>query len=164
VPKNTVTEIDVILEGTPEKEWEEWQPVITKVCETGLKHLTTFGQDLTYTQKCEISIAFVSKEDIQGLNKEMRGIDKVTDVLSFPAGGEINPENGRVMLGDIVICLDKAAEQSREYGHTLEREVAFLTAHSLLHLLGYDHMSDTEREKMFTIQEEILTLANFVRK
>lgn len=97
-----------------------------------------------FTHKCELSVTFTDNEGIHALNREYRGIDRPTDVLSFPqfdfSGGEKLPVGeGMVSLGDIVLSLERAAEQAREFGHSYSREVAFLTAHSMLHLLGYDH-------------------------
>ncbi len=93
----------------------------------------------------EISVRFVNNEEIHRLNKEYRNIDSSTDVLSFPLGenGEydINNDTGAKMLGDIVISVETAFAQSKEYGHSFQREMAFLTVHSMLHLLGYDHVN-----------------------
>lgn len=110
----------------------------------------------------EISVTFVNNEQIHALNKEHRNIDRETDVLSFPLGenGEydINLDTGAKMLGDIVISLEKAVAQAEEYGHTLNREVAFLTVHSLLHLLGYDHEDGgLEAVHMREKEESVLT-------
>lgn len=110
----------------------------------------------------EISVSFVNNEQIHTLNKEHRNIDRETDVLSFPLGenGEydINLDTGAKMLGDIVISLEKAVSQAEEYGHTLNREVAFLTVHSLLHLLGYDHEGGgLEAVHMREKEESVLT-------
>lgn len=93
----------------------------------------------------EISVRFVNNEEIHRLNKEFRGVDSSTDVLSFPLGenGEydINNDTGAKMLGDIVISVETAVAQSQDYGHSFQREIAFLTVHSMLHLLGYDHVN-----------------------
>lgn len=122
--------------------------------------------------EAEVSITLVDASVIQQLNKEHREIDKVTDVLSFPmlsyeAPGDFScvreenpmhfhPDTGELLLGDIVICLSRAKEQAREYGHALQRELAFLTAHSMLHLCGYDHIQDKERIQMEKKQEDVL--------
>ncbi len=91
----------------------------------------------------EISVSFVDNENIQSLNSQYRQKDMPTDVLSFPLGSDgnydVNQETGAQMLGDIVISMEKAVEQAESYGHTLRREVAYLTVHSMLHLIGYDH-------------------------
>lgn len=110
----------------------------------------------------EISVTFVNDEMIRQLNKEHRNIDKSTDVLSFPLGenGEydINRDTGAKMLGDIVISIEHAVAQSEEYGHSLQREIAFLTVHSLLHLLGYDHENGgLEAVHMREKEESVLT-------
>ena len=92
----------------------------------------------------EVSVTFVDNDGIRELNKEHRDIDRETDVLSFPLGDdengyEVDPDTDAIMLGDIVISLEKANQQAEEYGHSYRREVAFLLTHSLFHLLGYDH-------------------------
>ena len=110
----------------------------------------------------EISVTFVDDARIQELNKQHRNIDKATDVLSFPLGEngvyDINPETGAKMLGDIVISMERAVAQAEEYGHPLQREVAFLTVHSMLHLLGYDHVNGgLEAVHMCEKEEAVLT-------
>lgn len=109
----------------------------------------------------EVSISFVSDEEIHRLNKEYRQIDQPTDVLSFALEeGEDNYsiEGNEIprMLGDIIVSVDKAKEQAETYNHSFNRELAFLTVHGFLHLLGYDHMGDEDEKKMFSRQEEIL--------
>ena len=109
----------------------------------------------------EISVTFVDNNRIHELNKEYRDKDSATDVLSFPLGenGEYdtNPETGAKMLGDIVISVEHALSQANLYGHGIEREVAFLTVHSMLHLLGYDHeKSGLERTIMREKEEQVL--------
>lgn len=118
---------------------------------------------------CEISVSFVDNEEIRDINKRFRNIDSATDVLSFPQLtfeedeiAEVN-ENDEIILGDIIISVERAKEQAEEYGHSLKREIAFLTAHSMLHLLGYDHMVKDEEEVMFAKQKEILNIANIPR-
>lgn len=109
---------------------------------------------------CEVSVTIVTNDEIHKLNKKFRGIDRPTDVLSFPLidfqKEKLPPENQNVYLGDIVISIERAREQAIEYGHSLQREIGFLTAHSMLHLLGYDHMVREEEIVMFKKQEEIL--------
>ena len=107
----------------------------------------------------EVSLTFTDDLGIKTLNKEFRGIDKPTDVLSFTdyEGAELPIDEPEGSLGDIVISLERAAEQSTQFGHSFEREVAFLTVHSMLHLLGYDHVnSDEEDAEMRRRQREIL--------
>lgn len=122
----------------------------------------------------EVSIIFVDNERIREINKHHRNIDKPTDVLSFPmlefengkitdTTGDIDRESNLLLLGDIVISLEKAKEQSLEYGHSFEREVAFLISHGAFHLLGYDHMDEESERLMLAKQELILTKLGFFR-
>ena len=110
----------------------------------------------------EVSVTFTDNEGIRRINSEFRGIDKPTDVLSFPLtdfeGGDEPPtDEPFISLGDIVISLERAREQAEEFGHSFERECAFLCVHSMLHLLGYDHVgSDEEDAEMRRRQSEIL--------
>ena len=129
--------------------------------------------------ECEVDVSIVDDEYIHQLNKENRGIDRPTDVLSFPMldfdepgdlsivedspEGYFNPDTGELLLGDIIISLERAKVQAEEYGHSLKREVAFLTAHSMLHLFGYDHMTDEERTEMEKMQDEILNRKGYTR-
>lgn len=91
----------------------------------------------------EISVSFIESDEIKNLNMQYRNVPKVTDVLSFPLGVDgkydVNVETGAFMLGDVVICAERAFEQAQMYGHTIQREMGFLTVHSVFHLLGYDH-------------------------
>ena len=115
-----------------------------------------------YTQKCEVSVTFTDNEGIRAVNREYRGIDKETDVLSFPLtdyeGGDEPPmDEPEISLGDIIISLEKAEAQAKEFGHSFEREAAFLCVHSMLHLLGYDHeKSEADDVEMRRRQREIL--------
>ena len=103
-----------------------------------------------YENDCEISVTLTDNEGIHALNKQYRNIDAPTDVLSFPLveyeNTEEPPVDEATMLGDIVISLERAEEQAEEFGHSFEREVSFLTVHSMLHLLGYDHVNSDEEE------------------
>ena len=116
-----------------------------------------------FQNEIEVSVTFVDNEGIRTLNSQYRGIDRATDVLSFPLidfeGGEAPAtDEPRVMLGDVVLSLERAAEQAEEFGHSFEREVAFLTVHSMLHLLGYDHeLGEEEDLDMRHRQREILS-------
>ena len=121
----------------------------------------------------EVSLLFVRDEQIQELNREYRGIDSVTDVLSFPllTAAEIREGNNaydggeaEIPIGDIVIAYGRACAQAAEYGHSLMREIGFLTAHSMLHLLGYDHMAADEEAEMIRKQEEILQKIGLTRE
>ena len=115
-----------------------------------------------FSEPAEISVTFVDDERIHELNKMHRNIDRSTDVLSFPLGEngvyDKNLETGACLLGDIVISVETAVRQAEEYGHTLQREIGFLTVHSLLHLLGYDHEDGgLEMVKMREKEETVLT-------
>lgn len=128
--------------------------LIRKCCQAVLK---TEGFD----KDAEVSVSFVSNDDIKSLNKMYRDKDKVTDVLSFPLSDDgkydINNETGMCLLGDVVISLQTAMSQAEMYGHSLEREIGFLTVHSMLHLLGYDHeTSPLDEAIMMEKQEAIL--------
>lgn len=102
----------------------------------------------------EVGLTYVSKVEIKDLNREYRNIDKVTDVLSFPLIEDFSSDE--TLLGDVVISYEVAQEQAKEYGHSLEREIMFLFTHSILHLLGYDHIEDEDRVIMEERQREIL--------
>ena len=114
-----------------------------------------------YENDCEISITLTDNKGIHAINKQFRNIDAPTDVLSFPLveyeESEEPPVDDGNMLGDIIISLERAEEQANEFGHSFEREVSFLTVHSMLHLLGYDHVnSEAEEEEMRSRQREIM--------
>jgi metalloprotein, YbeY family len=126
--------------------------------------------------EAEVSVTVVDNKEIQEINKTYRNIDKATDVLSFPMyqyekaadfdnldDSAFNPESGELLLGDIVISAEKVTAQAKEYGHSKEREFAFLLVHSMLHLLGYDHMEEEERLVMESKQKEILELNDYKR-
>lgn len=106
----------------------------------------------------EVSVSFVDNDEIHKLNKQFRNIDRPTDVLSFPLGEngvyDINNETGACLLGDIVISIETALKQAEIYGHSLEREIGFLTVHSMLHLLGYDHEEGKLQERIMREKEE----------
>ena len=122
-----------------------------------------------FRKNAELSVTFVDNGEIHALNREFRGKDKPTDVLSFPLfeadeGFEVDPAIGAVALGDIVISAERAKEQADEYGHSFAREVCFLAVHSTLHLLGYDHDVSEEDEKyMNETQEYILAKMGLCR-
>ncbi len=115
----------------------------------------------------EVSVTLVDNVVIRALNNHYRDIDRETDVLSFPMKDEegfvTNPDNDAILLGDIVISLEKAQSQAEEYGHSFRREVAFLLTHSLFHLLGYDHMTADEEKEMFSKQEKVLQKLGITR-
>jgi probable rRNA maturation factor len=107
---------------------------------------------------CEVSVMFVDNEEIRNLNRDYRNIDKATDVLSFPQYDDLSiVEEEELILGDIVISLERAKEQAVEYNHSFVREIAFLTCHSMFHLLGYDHDTDENTKIMREKEEGVLT-------
>lgn len=131
--------------------------------------------------ECEVNITFTDDDGIRNLNRDFRELDVPTDVLSFPmmdysAPADFscveteeaqiscfNPETEELLLGDIIISLERAQEQAQEYGHSERREICFLVAHSMLHLLGYDHMEEEERKIMETKQAGLLASLNITR-
>lgn len=118
-------------------------------------------------KRCEISVTFVDLDEIHELNKQYRGVDKPTDVLSFPQFDDLEeeiPEVCEICLGDVVICEQKAREQAEEFGHSFERELVYLFTHSVLHLLGYDHMEDDEKKVMREREEEIMKQIGLMRQ
>lgn len=142
-----------------------------KVIETALDYIGC-------PYEAEVSLLLTMNDEIQEMNRNFREIDRPTDVLSFPmidykeAGNfdfledvmeAFHPESGELMLGDIVISKEKVISQAEEYGHSIEREYAFLIAHSMLHLFGYDHMEDEERMEMEQKQKEILEQLQILR-
>lgn len=136
-------------------------PDISDLCELVSESVDGALVYLGFTCECELSVTFTDNGKIRILNRDYRGIDRPTDVLSFPmysfSDGDVPDGDEHVMLGDIVISVEKAREQAAEYGHSLRREIAFLAVHSVLHLLGYDHDTSEEDEKeMFALQEKIM--------
>lgn len=129
---------------------------LKKVIKRTLKHENV--------KKAYFSIIFVDNERIQEINREYRGKDAVTDVISFALedSPDIIANNIRV-LGDIYICIPRMIEQSEAYGHSIKRELSFLCVHGLLHLLGYDHMKKEDEELMFGLQEDILNEEGITR-
>ena len=110
----------------------------------------------------EVSVSFVDNYEIRELNRDYRNVDAPTDVLSFPMNEDFEEPISNV-LGDIVISLERALEQSVEYGHTIEREVAYLTAHSMFHLLGYDHMTDEDKILMREKEKQVMKNLNIFK-
>lgn len=127
----------------------------------------------------QVNVLITDKEGIHGYNREYRGIDRETDVLSFPnlefskegffdiseeeEADFFDPDTGELILGDIIVCADKVLEQAQSYGHSTKREFAFLVAHSMLHLCGYDHMDEKEAKVMEKKQEDVLTTLGITR-
>lgn len=161
---------EVIIENNQQKVEidDEILTAITAACNEVLK-LEGFDTD------AEVSVTIVDNEAIKALNKEFRDKDMPTDVLSFPildydedgnpVDFEFDFDDENVLLGDIVISAERAMEQAESFGHSFLREMAFLTVHSMLHLLGYDHVDDAEGEKiMIKKQEEVLNGMNIKRE
>lgn len=150
--------VEFLLENETDRQVSEEQiNELIKVCQTVLD-MEEWDFD------AEISITFTDNENIREINRDYRNIDRATDVLSFPMldfreeiDFELEAEDGKVMLGDIVISLERAEEQAQELNHSLRRELAFLVAHSMLHILGYDHVDDPEGERtMIEKQDSVL--------
>nr|WP_297939332.1 rRNA maturation RNase YbeY [uncultured Lachnoclostridium sp.] len=148
-----------------------YEEIINKVIEEALDYA-----ECPY--EAELNVVLTDNESIHQINLETRDIDRPTDVLSFPTleydepgdfsiisedSYDFNPDTGELMLGDIVISVEKVEEQANAYGHSMERELGFLVAHSMLHLFGYDHMEDDERIVMEKKQEEVLQRCNILR-
>lgn len=162
----------VHFEYEAEKEFEfDYQSLMRRVMEQVLEY-----------ERCpyevEVNVVITDNAEIQKVNSEYREIDRATDVLSFPMveyerPGDFSkveedemlfhPETGELMLGDIMISIDKVYAQAEEFGHSVERELGFLTAHSMLHLCGYDHMEEEERQVMEAKQREIMDLLQLYR-
>ena len=118
-------------------------------------------------QPCLISVMLTDEEGIRAVNREFRGIDRATDVLSFPLNeltpGQFDAEScekdldtGALLLGDMMICVPRCEAQGEEFGHGYEREIMYLTVHSLLHLLGYDHVDEGERKRQMRAREKAI--------
>ena len=136
-------------------------------------------ESLSCPYEVSVSVSVVTEEEIRRLNREYRGIDRETDVLSFPmnefdregifsgacfeASMTTDPETDELMLGDVILCADRVRSQAEEYGHPEKREYAFLVVHSLLHLCGFDHEEEGERISMEEKQREILDSVGIVR-
>lgn len=114
-------------------------------------------------KNAECNVIFVDSKMIHDLNRTYRGVDRVTDVISFALEDEASRDIEVRLLGDIYICYEKAVEQAQEYGYSLRREILFLAVHGLYHLLGYDHMNQEEERVMFQKQEEVLEVYGVVR-
>ena len=117
-------------------------------------------------ERCAVSVTFTDKDGIKELNRDYRGVDSVTDVMSFPQYDDFEeiPGEGEILLGDVVICRERAAEQAREFGHSLDREMIYLFTHSILHLLGYDHMEEEEKREMRLKEEEVMDFLGLSRE
>jgi len=125
---------------------EENMKAVENAVETVLR---TEGEEGNF----EVSVSFVTNEEIRELNREYRNVDSETDVLSFPMDDEFD---GKIILGDIVISTQRIIEQANDFGHSLEREMIYLTVHSMLHLLGYDHMIGEEKDEMRSKEKDVM--------
>ena len=151
---NFINQITVLENGKKHKlDVKEYKDVIKKIFKTiDDNHI--------------MNVIFVSKEKIQEINRDYRGLDKVTDVISFALHDNednFSLEEEEIELGDVFICIDRAIEQASEYGHSVEREVGFLSVHGYLHLCGYDHMTECDEKIMFSRQDEILNKVGLTR-
>ncbi|MBR6402582.1 MAG: rRNA maturation RNase YbeY [Eubacterium sp.] len=151
---------------------EAYDPIVEDVINASLDYLNC-------RYECEVCVTFTDNDGIHQINLSERGIDNPTDVLSFPMlefekPGDLsyaeqypqdffNPETGELLLGDIVISLDKVKSQAEEYGHSDKRELAFLVVHSMLHLFGYDHIDEEDRLVMEKLQKDILEKKGYTR-
>lgn len=152
---------------------DEFLEKVANICDFALKEE---GVGCEY----QISLLFVDNDEIREINRETRNIDKTTDVLSFPMldyeedkvfnemylnydFNETFKDGDELVLGDMVLSLEKAMEQSKEYGHSYEREVGYLIIHSVLHLLGYDHIQENDKKRMRKREEEILGKLKIIR-
>ncbi len=151
----------------------EYETIISKVVEMAMD-----TEDCPY--EAEINVILTDNEEIKNINKSYREVDAPTDVLSFPmvdyetpadfshledsSEDYFNPETGELLLGDIIVSVEKVTAQAQEYGHSKERELGFLIAHSMLHLIGYDHMKEEERRIMEEKQRMILDKLGITRE
>ena len=162
-----------VIENECEKEFPfDYEKLAQKVVEYCLDYVK-------FPYEAEVNLTLTDNEGIHRINKEFREIDRPTDVLSFPmlsyehpadfsflereSDDDFNPDTGEALLGDIVISIDKVYEQSKSYGHSVEREFAFLIVHSMLHLFGYDHMEEVEAKEMEEQQRRILNGLQILR-
>lgn len=147
------TKINILNNQQLMKIPSDWKSLVKRACKTTLA-VEEFNEN------AEINITFVDDKEIRQINHDFRNIDSSTDVLSFPLGQdgvyEINPENNYAMLGDVVISVEHALAQAELFGHGTHREMAYLTVHSVLHLLGYDHVNNEEERKEMRKREELI--------
>ena len=140
-------------------------PVSEELMDLVKKSITAALNYENIFEKVEVSLLFIDNDEIRELNKEHRGVNLPTDVLSFPMYDDISEalEEEYLYLGDIVISCEKAIEQAKDFGHSVEREIGYLTVHSVLHLLGYDHMNEEDKAIMREKEEEILKKVDLER-
>ena len=142
-----------------------------------LDHVIETALEVMGAADATLDLSFVGRAHIRALNNAYRGVDRVTDVLSFPTiekvdlplrkgkyPTDLDPETGKVYLGSIVICRVKAKEQAAEYGHSERRELAYLTVHGVLHLLSFDHIAESDKTKMRAAEERVLSVLGIGRE
>lgn len=143
------------------EEKEEYKELIGKVLKKCFEEENLEGKNLY------VNVVLTDSNNIKNINKEHRGIDEITDVLSFPMYEKSELENIKLenedILGDMVVSVEKVQEQAKEYGHSFERELAYMIVHSFYHLLGYDHMNETDKKEMRQKEEFILEKLNIKR-
>ena len=153
-----------IVDAYPDKQEEHCDGLIKQCAEAVFAHLSM-------ETDADVTVMLVDDANIREINKQTRQIDAHTDVLSFPlldadpddpdgslraVAGDTDPETGAVLLGDIVISLDAVKRQAKEYGHSFDRELGYLTVHGMLHLLGYDHMQDADKRRMRGMEDAVM--------
>lgn len=165
--------MSVFIENELEEELPvRYQEIVSEIIDASLDYVKC-------PYECEINVIFTDNEGIRTINRDYRNIDAPTDVLSFPLvdyevpadfgktedyiADFFNQDSGELMLGDIILNIDRIKSQAIEFNHSIYRELAFLTAHSMLHLVGYDHIDDGERIIMEKKQEEILNMKGYTR-
>ncbi len=152
-----------IMEIVFSDERKPGESILEKMYEAAELCLSKKGVD---SERVTVSVTFVSSGEIKELNALYRNIDKITDVLSFPqyeSPAEM-PEQGGILLGDVVICTEQALLQADDFGHSPERELVYLFVHSILHLLGYDHENPEEQKEMRQFEESVMTQLGLERK
>lgn len=138
------------------------QSIIDRIREAASLAVKSQGLD---PERIEVSVTFVGPEEIRELNQQFRGVDSITDVLSFPQyeSLEAMPKKGILCLGDVVICSEQALLQADEFGHSPERELVYLFVHSIFHLMGYDHLVEEDKKAMREQEEKIMALMGIER-
>lgn len=155
--------LDIVFSADTDNEydWEFLKSTVQLATEGTLAYMKV-------DRDCQLSVTFTDNKGIWELNRQFRDVDRPTDVLSFPmysfVDGDVPPDDIEVLLGDMVLSVERAEEQAKEYCHSLKREVAFLTVHSVLHLLGYDHETSAEDEReMFALQDAVMDKLGITR-
>lgn len=148
--------MEIAVESRPD--WcAEWEETVQRAAEAALINLGEL-------EDAELSLLLTDDDTVHALNRTYRGVDKPTDVLSFSQREGENPDEWDNLLGDIIISVEKARRQAEEYGHSMAREVAFLTVHGVLHLLGWDHQEADDERRMMAKTEEILGSLGLTRE